>query len=73
MKTLEYILTCFSIAGILFVFTLWKPDTYEPLLAEASTEMHCPDLRFMHYVGGNLKTGLDVVDACAFNLNVIKY
>lgn len=73
MKTLEYILTCFSIAGILFVFTLWTPDTYEPLLTKASTEMHCPDLRFMHYVGGNLKTGLNVVDACASNLNVVKY
>jgi len=73
MKTLEYSLTCFAIAGILFVFTLWKPDTYEPLLVKASTEMHCPDLRFMHSVKSDLKTGLDVVDACAYNLNIVKY
>jgi hypothetical protein len=73
MKPLEYCLTCFSIAGILFVFTMWTPDTYPALLAPAHTDMHCPDLRFMHYVGGNLKTGLDVVDACAANLNVVKY
>ena len=73
MKTFEYICTTFAIAGILFVFTLWEADRYGPLLAPASTEMHCPDLRFMHYVGGNLKTGLDVVDACASNLNIGKY
>lgn len=73
MKTLEYISTCFAIAGILFVFTLWTPDQYEPLLAQPDTQMICPDIVIKHSVKSNLTTGVDVRDACAESLNVFKY
>lgn len=73
MKSFEYLCTVFAIAGILFVFTLWTPDQYEPLLAQPSTQMVCPDLVIKHSVKSNLTTGIDVRDACAESLNVFKY
>lgn len=73
MKTLEYISTCFVIAGVVFVFTLWTPDQYRPLLARPDTQMICPDLVIKHSVKSNLTTGIDVRDACAESLNVFKY
>lgn len=73
MGTIEYISTCTALAGVLFVFTIWTPDTYPALLAPAHTQMLCPDLVIKHSVKSNLTTGLEVRDACASNLNVIKY
>jgi hypothetical protein len=73
MKVAEYIFTCTAIAGVFFVFTLWQPDQYTPLLAKHHTQMLCPDLQIRHSVGGNLKTGIKVVDACASYVNVNKY
>lgn len=73
MKTLEYISSCIAISGILFVFTLWQPDQYEPLLAQPSTQMVCPDLVIKHSVKSNLTTGVEVRDACAESLNIFKY
>ena len=73
MKTSEYICTTFAIAGILFVFTLWTPDQYEPLLAQPDTQMICPDVAIKHSVGGNLKTGVQMVDKCASYVNVFKF
>lgn len=73
MKTLEYISTCFAIAGVVFVFTLWRPDQYEPLLAQPSTQMVCPNLVIKHSVKSDLTTGVDVRDACASSLNIIKF
>lgn len=73
MKTLEYISTCFAIAGILFVFTLWEADRYGPLLAYPDTDAVCPDLQIRHGVGSDLRPGVKVVDACSAHVNVIKY
>lgn len=73
MKTFEYICTVFAIAGVFFVFTLWEADRYSPLIAYPHTQMLCPDLQIRHSVASNLKTGIKVVDACASNLNVVKY
>lgn len=73
MGTIEYISSCAGLAGIAFIFTMWQPTQYESLLAPARTDVYCPDLRFMHSVGSDLKTGLDVVDACSSALNVVKY
>ena len=73
MNSLEYIYTTFAIAGILFVFTMWEVDRYGPLLAPAHTQMLCPDLVIKHSVKSNLTTAVEVRDACASNLNIIKY
>jgi len=73
VKTLEYIITCFALAGIAFIFSMWQPTQHPPLLASASTQMLCPDLVIKHSVKSNLTTGVEVRDACASNLNVVKY
>lgn len=73
MKTFEYICTVVAIAGVFFVFTLWQPDQYTPLLAQPSTQMVCPDPVIKHSVKSDLTTGIDVRDACAESLNVFKY
>lgn len=73
MKTLEYISRCFAIAGVVFVFTLWTPDQYEPLLSQPDTQIICPDIVIKHSVKSNLTTGIEVRDACAESLNVFKY
>lgn len=73
MKTLEYMATCFAIAGILSVFSLWEADRYGPLLAYPDSQMICPDIVIKHSVKSNLTTGVDVRDACAESLNVFKY
>lgn len=73
MKTFEYICTCFALAGIAFILTMWQPTQYQPLMNAAHTQMLCPDLQIRHSVASNLKTGIRVVDACSSNLNVVKY
>ena len=73
MGTIEYISSCVAIAGIAFIFTIWQPTQYQPLINAAHTQMLCPDLQIRHSVASNLKTGIRVVDACASNLNVVKY
>lgn len=75
MKTFEYICTCFAIAGIVYIFTLWQdvPYPYDPWLAPADTQMLCPDLVIKHSVKSNLTTGVEVRDACAESLNIFKY
>lgn len=73
MKTLEYISTCFSIAGIAFIFTLWQPTHYQPYFIGPDTDAVCPDLQIRHGVGSDLRPQVKVVDACSAHLNVIKY
>lgn len=73
MKTFEYICTCFALAGIAFIFTMWQPTQYPALLAPAHTQMLCPDIVIKHSVKSNLTTGVEVRDACAESLNVFKY
>jgi len=73
LKTFEYICTTFAISGVLFVFTLWTPDQYEPLLAAPYTDMLCPDVAIKHSVGSDLKTNVQMVDRCASYVNVFKF
>lgn len=73
MGTIEYISSCIALAGIAFILTMWTPDTYPALLAPADTQMLCPDIVIKHSVKSNLTTGVEVRDACASNLNVVKY
>ena len=73
MKTLEYIITCFALAGIAFIFSMWQPTQHPALLAPADTQMLCPDIVIKHSVKSNLTTGLEVRDACAESLNIFKY
>lgn len=73
MKTLEYIITCFALAGIVYIFTMWQPTQHPALLAAPHEQMLCPDLVIKHSVKSNLTTGVEVRDACAESLNVVKY
>lgn len=73
MGALEYFSTCFALAGIAFILTLWQPTKYPPLLVPAHTQMLCPDIVVRHSVKSDLTTGVEVRDACAANLNVIKH
>ena len=73
MKTFEYICTCFALAGIAFIFSMWQPAQHKPLLAPAHTQTLCPDIVIKHSVKSNLTTGVEVRDACSSTLNVIKY
>lgn len=73
MKTLEYIISSFALAGIAFIFSMWQPTQHPPLLAAPHEQMLCPDLVIKHSVKSNLTTGVEVRDACAEPLNVFKY
>ena len=73
MSSLEYISTCFAIAGIVSIFTGVYDVTHQQKSMFAvvnENEMNCPDIRVRHSVGGDLKTGVQRVDACASYLNV---
>jgi len=73
MSTLEYFSSCIALAGIAFIFTLWQPTQHPALLAAPHEQMLCPDIVIKHSVKSNLTTGVEVRDACASNLNVVKY
>ena len=73
MNNIEYICTCFAIAGIVSLFTGVYDVTHQQKSMFAvvnENEMNCPDIRVRHFVSGNLKTGVQRVDACASYLNV---
>lgn len=73
MSALEYISSCIALAGIAFIFTLWQPTQYPPLLAAPYTDMLCPDIAIKHSVGSDLKTDVQMVDRCASYVNVFKF
>lgn len=69
MSSLEYICTCFSIAGLFWLLTCYEPTHYDisqPII------MDCPSLVIRHSVESNLKTSIQAVDSCSEHLNVIK-
>ncbi len=73
MDSLEYICTIISIAGVVSLLTGVYDVTHQQKSMFAvvnENEMNCPDIRVRHFVNGNLKTGIQRVDACASYLNV---
>lgn len=73
MGSIEYISTCFAIAGIVSLLTGVYNVNYQQKSMFAvvnENEMNCPSIRVRHSVGSDLKTGVQRVDACASYLNV---
>ena len=73
MSSLEYICSIIAIAGIVSLFTGVYNVNYQQKSMFAvvnENEMNCPDIRVRHFVNGDLKTGVQRVDACASYLNV---
>ena len=72
MSSLEYICTIISIAGLVSLFTgVYTPTQHPSMFAVVNeNEMNCPDIRVRHFVNGDLKTGVQRVDACSKHLNV---
>ena len=69
MSAFEFFCTCLAIAGTLFIFTAWQPTKVsisQPIITE------CPSLVIKHGVGSDLKSFVDVRDACSESLNIIK-
>ena len=65
ISTFEYACTCFVIAGVVWIFTLYQPTTYA---IEQPINMNCPSLVIRHGVDGKMKTFTRVVDACSEHL-----
>ena len=73
MGSLEYICSIIAIAGIVSLFTGVYDVTHQQksmFTVVNENEMNCPDIRVRHFVSGDLKTGVQRVDACASYLNV---
>ena len=73
MGSVEYISTCFAIAGIVSVLTGVYNVNYQQKSMFAvvnENEMNCPDIRVRHFVSGDLKTGVQRVDTCSRHVNV---
>lgn len=73
MSSLEYICTCFAIAGIVSLFTGVYNVNYQQKSMFAvvnENEMNCPDIRVRHFVGSDLRSGTRAVNACSQHLNL---
>ena len=73
MSSLEYICSIIAIAGIVSLFTGVYDVTHQQKSMFAvvnENEMNCPDIRVRHFVGSDLKTGVQAVNACSSHLNV---
>ena len=73
MGSVEYISTCFAIAGIVSILTGVYNVNYQQKSMFAvvdENEMNCPDIRVRHFVGSDLKTGVQAVNACSEHLNI---
>ena len=73
MGSIEFISTCFAIAGIFSILTGVYDVTHQQKSMFAvvnENEMNCPDIRVRHFVSGDLKTGVQRVDACSRHVNV---
>ena len=69
MSVFEYLCTYTALAGLLWISTLYTPTKYDisqPIIQE------CPSLVIRHGVGSDLKSFVDVRDACSESLNIIK-
>ena len=72
MGSVEYICTIISIAGLFFIFSgMYTPTQHPSMFAVVNeNEMNCPDIRVRHFVGSDLKTGVQRADACSERLNI---
>lgn len=73
MGSVEYISTCFAIAGIVSILTGVYNVNYQQKSMFAvvnENDMNCPSIRVRHFVGSDLRSGVQRVDACASYLNV---
>ena len=73
MSSLEYICTCFAIAGIFSILTGVYNVNYQQKSMFAvvnENEMNCPSIRVRHFVNGDLKTGVQRVDTCSRHVNI---
>ena len=72
MSSLEYICTITAIAGLVHIFSgMYTPTQHPSMFAVVNEgEMNCPSIRVRHFVGSDLRSGVQRVDACASYLNV---
>ena len=73
MGSLEYICSIIAIAGIVSLLTGVYDVTHQQKSMFAvvnENEMNCPDIRVKHFVGSDLKTGVQRVDTCSRHVNV---
>lgn len=73
MGSIEYISTCFAIAGIVSILTGVYNVNYQQRSMFAvvnENEMNCPDIRVRHFVGSDLRSGTKAVNACSQHLNL---
>ena len=72
MSSLEYICTIIALAGLFFVFSgMYTPTQHPSMFAVINeSEMNCPDIRVRHFVGSDLRSGVQRMFACASYLNV---
>ena len=73
MSSLEYICTCFALAGLVSLFTGVYNVNYQQKSMFAvvnENEMNCPDIRVKHFVGSDLRSGTRAINACSQHLNL---
>ena len=73
MGNLEYICSIIAIAGVVSLFTGVYDVTHQQRSMFAvvnENEMNCPDIRVRHFVSGDLKTGVQRINACSQHLNI---
>ena len=73
MGSVEFISTCFAIAGIVSLLTGVYNVNYQQKSMFAivnENEMNCPDIRVRHFVGSDLRSGVQRVDACSRHVNI---
>lgn len=73
MESIEYICTCFAIAGVFSILTGVYNVNYQQKSMFAvvnENEMNCPDIRVRHFVGSDLRSGTKAVNACSQHLNI---
>ena len=76
MSSLEYICSIIAIAGIVSLFTGVYDVTHQQKSMFAvvnENEMNCPDIRVRHFVGSDLRSGVQRVDACSERLSLNIY
>ena len=73
MGSIEFISTCFAIAGVFSILTGVYNVNYQQKSMFAvvdESEMNCPDIRVRHFIGSDLRSGTQAVDACSERLNI---
>ena len=72
MSSLEYICTITAVAGLVHIFSgMYTPTQHPSMFAVVNEgEMNCPSIRVRHFVGSDLRSGVQRVDACSERLNI---